>query len=197
MMKNLILIFSLAFSLPAFAATSPLSVSVVPPVQFPPDDFNVTGARISALWGHHRNVYGLDVGALGNFTDQRFVGLAISGLFNKTGGDTTILGLQLAGATNINTGKTNVYGVQLAGGINMNTAASSVIGLQAALLANLSPHTNIYGLQIGLYNQALSVYGIQIGLVNVCNSLHGIQIGLINFHHQGVFKVSPLLNIGF
>lgn len=191
----IVILFSF-LSLPSFAATSPLSVGIVPPVQFPPDDFNVTGLRMSLLWGKHRDVYGLDIGALGNITEQRFVGIGLAGGFNYTQGHTTILGLQLAGGANINTEKTNVYGAQLALGFNSNTATSSVTGIQAAI-ANLSGHTTIYGAQIGVYNRAQEVYGLQIGLVNVASSLHGIQIGLINFHHKGIFAVSPILNIGF
>src|SRR5690606_28112402 len=88
----------LAFvSFTAHAAMSPLSVSVVPPAQFPPSDFSVTGIRASVLWGHHRNMYGVDLGLVGNITDQTFTGIAVSGLFNYTTGTTTAVGTQLAG----------------------------------------------------------------------------------------------------
>jgi len=184
------------FSSSAHAAASPLSVSVFPPVEFPPNDFAITGARVSLLWGSHRNMYGLDLGVLGNITEQDFTGLAISGLFNATHGTTNVLGLQFAGITNINTGKTNVYGLQAALLMNYNTAESKVAGLQLAL-ANWSPFTSIYGFQIGIYNKARTVHGLQIGLVNDCEDLHGVQIGLVNFNHKGPFVVSPLLNVGF
>ncbi len=181
----------------AFAALSPLSVGIAPPIQFPPSDFSVTGVRMSALWGKHRDMYGVDLGVLGNITEQDFVGIGVGGLFNATHGTTKIIGLQLAGITNVNTNKTDVFGFQIAGIMNYNTASSSVSGVQASLLANWSPHTNIYGVQMGLYNKAQAVYGLQIGLVNSAQSLHGIQIGLINFHDKGLFKVSPILNVGF
>lgn len=193
-----ILLVALLFNLtPALAAMSPLSVGIVPPVQFPPSDFSVTGLRLSLIYGDHRDLYGIDFGVIGNITRQTFTGLAVSGAFNITHGTTTILGLQLAGLANINTEKTGVYGLQVAGLMNQNTASSSVTGLQLALLANLADHTNIYGLQVGLYNRAQSVYGLQIGLVNVANSLHGVQIGLVNFHTTGLFSVSPIINVGF
>ncbi len=180
----------------AFAAISPVSVSVLKPVQFPPSDFSITGARLSLLWGQHRDLYGVDLGVIGNITEQSFVGVGVSGGFNWTQGQTTILGLQLAGIGNFNTNKTNVYGLQLALLTNYNTAASQVTGIQAALV-NYSPHTNIYGVGLGLYNRAQDVYGVQIGLVNVADNLHGIQIGLINFNHKGLFVVSPIINVGF
>ncbi len=180
----------------AAAAVSPLAISIVKPIQFPSEDFSITGARLSLLWGKHRDVYGLDFGLLGNITEQTFTGLSVSGLFNITHGTTTILGLQLAGLANVNTNKTNAYGLQLALLTNYQDAASSIVGVQVAL-ANLTPHTDVYGLQVGLYNKAQSVHGLQIGIVNSTSDLHGIQIGLVNFNEKGMFGVSPILNIGF
>ena len=180
----------------AEAAVSPLSINIIPPVQFPPNSFSVVGLRASVLWGKHRDMYGLDFGVAGNITEQDFIGIGASGLFNWTQGQTTVLGLQLAGLFNLNSNKTSVYGLQVALGANSNTAASKIVGLQVSM-ANLSKHTNIYGFQVGLYNRALNVYGLQIGLINYATSLHGIQIGLINFHHKGTVSVSPLINIGF
>ena len=195
---SLFFLFSVFLTLEsARAAITPLAVSIVPPVQFPPEDFSITGARLSFLWGHHRDLYGVDLGLLGNITDQEFTGIALSGVFNYTKGTTTILGAQIAGVTNINNNKTSVYGLQMALGLNSNIATSTVVGLQAALLGNLSPFTDIYGVQLGLYNKAQSVYGLQLGLVNVTSNLHGVQIGLVNFNSKGPFTVSPILNVGF
>jgi hypothetical protein len=191
------ILFALFFNLAtANAAVSPLSVSVLPPVQFPPEDFTVTGARASVLWGRHHAIYGLDLGLIGNITTQNFVGVAASGIFNITNGNTNIIGLQFAGITNVNTNKTSVYGLQFAGILNSNTAESKVVGLQVSLI-NLADHTKIYGIQAGIYNHAIEVYGLQIGIVNVTENLHGVQIGLINFNHKGVFAVAPILNVGF
>ncbi|CAN5715299.1 hypothetical protein BH10BDE1_BH10BDE1_03700 [soil metagenome] len=181
----------------AAAAVSPIAVSIVPPVQFPSDEFSVTGLRLSALWGHHRDLYGIDLGVLGNITDQTFTGIGLSGLANMTHGMTTIIALQAAGLANVNTQKTDVYGVQVAGAINWNSAQSKVVGLQLAILSNLSPNTTVYGAQIGIYNRAQEVYGFQIGVVNLTKNLHGIQIGLVNFNETGIFGVSPILNAGW
>lgn len=189
-------LFVLAFMSGAHAAVSPIAIDIVPPVQFPPDDFNVTGLRASVLWGDQRNVYGVDVGLLGNITQQDFVGLGVSGVFNWTRGTTTALGAQLAGVANINTNKTSVYGVQAALITNYNSAEAKVVGFQVAL-ANISQFTDIYGVQMGLYNRAKDVRGFQIGLVNVAENLHGVQIGLVNINHKGPFAVSPFLNVGF
>ncbi len=129
--------------------------------------------------GDHREVHGIDLALIGNRTRQNFTTLSVSGVFNFNDSDGTIVGAQLAGITNINKGHTNVYGIQ------------------AAIVANLGKFTDIYGVQLGLYNRARHVYGLQIGLVNVCSNLHGIQIGLANFNDEGRFRVTPLINIGF
>lgn len=183
-------------STPCFAAMTPLSVGVVPPVQLPPQDYTITGARVSVLYGHHHNVYGLDLGLVGNITQQNFVGVGLAGIFNATHGTTRIIGLQAAGVGNFNTNKIAVYGLQLALFTNYNSGESELFGLQVAA-ANLSEFTTIYGVQAGLYNKAKAVYGFQIGIVNVASSLHGVQIGLLNFNATGLFKVSPFLNVGF
>ncbi len=168
----------------------------MPPVQFPAEDFSITGLRLSLLYGRQRDVYGFDFGVLGNTTNQTFTGAAASGLFNINRGMTTILGLQAAGAVNWSTQKTNVFGVQVALGANIVEAESSVNGLQLALV-NMASHTTVRGFQVGAYNVADKVYGFQIGVVNVVNNLHGLQIGLLNFNHTGLFAVSPVINFGF
>jgi hypothetical protein len=194
---KVLLIFSFFFGVvPAYAAFSPISLSIAPPVQFPPEDFNITGLRLSLLYGRQRDIYGLDLAAGGNITDGNFAGLAVSGIFNKTNGTTTILGLQAAGGFNINSNKATIIGLQVALGMNHNSAESSLWGVQLAAV-NLSEHTKVHGAQIGLYNLAEEVYGFQIGVINHCKDLHGLQIGFLNWHDDGLFKVSPILNFGF
>ena len=181
----------------AQAMVSPLSINIVPPVEFPPADFNVAGLRASVLWGSQRAVYGIDLGVLGNMTEINMVGIAVAGGFNINHGSVTAIGTQLAGLFNYNGNKTAIYGTQIALGVNYNDAQSVVSGLELAGIANLSKFTNIYGAQIALYNRAQDVYGFQIGLVNSCSNLHGVQIGLLNFNDKGLFSVSPILNVGF
>jgi hypothetical protein len=181
----------------AFAAVSPLGLAIVPPVQFPPYDFTVAGARASVFWGKHRNVYGLDVGLLGTMTEQNLGGIQVAGGINYNKGMSTVIGLQAAGLSNINVNKAWILGVQATAGINSNQAESTIIGLSIGALANLSPYTKVFGAQVGLYNKAREVYGFQIGLINSTESLHGLQIGLVNFHTRGLFSISPIINFGF
>jgi hypothetical protein len=203
MSKNIfiLLIATVVFSIffikgQAQAAISPIAIDIAAPLQFPPEDFYVTGLRVSALWGEHRGVYGIDIGGIGNISDQTFAGLAVAGGFNWTKGNTTIVGLQAAGLMNYNVQKTNVVGVQVAA-VNSNVAESTIVGLEIGPIANLAPHTTIYGFQVGLYNKAYEVNGFQIGLLNFTTTLHGLQIGLVNFNEKGLFSVCPILNFGF
>lgn len=196
-LKRLLLcLILICFTIPAHASMSPVAIAIVPPVQFPHHDFDVTGLRLSLLLGHHRSMYGIDLGVIGNTTDVEFVGLAVSGGYNLTYGQTTIVGLQAAGITNINVSKTRVTGLQLSL-VNSNVADTKIYGFAIGPIANLGDHTKVYGVEFGLYNKADEVFGFQIGLVNVVNSLHGLQIGLVNFHHKGIFAVCPILNVGW
>lgn len=181
---------------PVFAAVTPLAVAILPPVQFPHAGFDIVGVRASALWGKHRQVFGLDIGAIGNMTQLHSAGISVAGGFNMNFGTATVIGLQAAGGANINKNKARVVGAQIAGILNSNVAESSVYGLQVALV-NMCAHTKVGLLQAGVYNEAQVVYGFQIGLINKAKTLHGLQIGLLNFHHDGVFSVSPILNVGF
>lgn len=196
MTRALALFVLVTSAISAHGAFSPVSVNIVPPIQFPPGDFTITGVRVSALYGRQRDIYGLDAGVLGNITELDFVGIGVSGVFNITHGSTTAVGLQAAGLFNLNTQKSTVLGIQLAAGWNENTAESSVIGFQIAC-ANLSAHTAVYGLQVGAYNRARAVYGFQVGVINDADNLHGIQVGLVNYNRTGTLAVSPAINIGF
>lgn len=157
---------------------TPLSLAIFPPVQFPPSDFYVRGIRLSAIMGSNRKMSGIDLGLIGNKTDQEFKGLAIAGLFNWNSGTSKIIGAQLAIGTNYNAGEGQIYGFQ-------------------ASLVNKSKYMDLYGVQVGLYNQARNVYGLQLGLFNRAANLHGIQIGLANFNDGGQFGVSPIINFGW
>jgi hypothetical protein len=179
----------------AQAGVSPLGIAIIPPVELPPQDFTVVGARLSVIYGENYNMYGVDLGAIGNITDQNFVGIGVAGGFNYNKGESTILGLQVAGLANINVNKATIIGAQVAA-FNSNQAESSLVGLDLGLV-NYAPFTHIVGVQAGLYNRAHVVSGFQIGLINIADNLQGIQIGLANINHQGLFAFSPFLNIGF
>lgn len=192
----ILITFSMLPQAHAAPLNSTISFNILPPVQFPQRDYKITGLRLSALWGNQQDVYGLDIGGLGNVTEGAFGGSAIAGVFNVTHHLTRVVGFQLAGGANINTEKTQIYGVQGAIGANINTAESSLYGFQFGLM-NFSMNTNVYGVQVGLFNQARGVYGLQVGFINMANNVHGLQIGFLNFNETGLFAISPVLNFGW
>ena len=194
-LKLAVLALGFLFIQEAHALVSPLGISLIPPVELPPADFTITGARINLIWGDQHNVYGLDVGTILNSTLQNSGGLQLAGGVNWNKGSTTILGLQVAGLANINVQHTFVLGLQVAL-YNANLGESKIIGIEAGAINN-SAHTKLYGVQVGLYNKALEVYGFQIGLINSVADLHGLQIGLLNFNDHGLFAIAPILNFGF
>jgi hypothetical protein len=194
-LKLAVLVLGLAFTFQAQALTSPIGISLFPPIELPPADFTVTGIRIDLLWGNQSNVYGFDFGTLVNSTLQNSGGVQIAGGLNYNKGSTTVLGLQAAGIANVNLQKTYVLGLQVAL-YNANLGESTLVGLEAGGINN-SPHTKLYGFQVGLYNKAVEVYGFQIGLINSVANLHGLQIGLLNFNDHGLFAIAPILNFGF
>jgi hypothetical protein len=180
----------------AEAAMSPLGISIVPPLQFPPENFTVTGLRANVLFGNHQKVYGFDLGVVGNITSQNLTGVQLAGGFNFNKGETHAVLAQVAGGGNWNVNKASIVGIQAAVLVNSNKAESSLVGVGVAAL-NLTDFTKVYGIQAGLYNSARVVTGFQIGIVNKTDELRGFQIGLINFNNKGLFSVSPFLNFGF
>jgi hypothetical protein len=191
---KLIFVFLITFlPLDASAIVSPIGLAMFPEFQLPPRDSSVAGLRMSVFWGENKKVYGLDIGGIGNKTTGKFVGTAVSGVFNLTE-KTTIVGLQVAGITNISKGDSSIVGVQLSAIANINGNKSHLLGLQASLYNKVA---EMSGVQIGAFNKADILHGVQIGLVNSAKSLYGVQIGLINVSRNGLFGVFPVFNLGF
>ena len=102
----------------------PFSISVLPFFQFPSEDTNVAGLRLTALWGKHKRIHGVDLSFGANSTEGRFVGIGLSGLLNVCSGENLILGLQAAGLMNWN-GDATVLGAQLGSLLNWNASFAS------------------------------------------------------------------------
>ena len=61
------------------ADTTPVMVSLVTPVQAPSRNYDVTGLRLSLIYGECQDFTGLDIGVIDN-TRKDFTGLAIGGI---------------------------------------------------------------------------------------------------------------------
>ena len=62
-----------------FADTTPVMVSLVTPVQAPSRSYDVTGLRLSLIYGECQDFTGLDIGVIDN-TRKDFTGLAVGGI---------------------------------------------------------------------------------------------------------------------
>lgn len=99
-------------------------------------------------------------------------------------------------------------------GLQLNILRNDVKDRSAAFQVGLYNSTGIadmFGIQVGLWNEANSLKGIQAGLVNLVGDMSGIQVGLINRSEElygfqlGLINIIrdaevsffPIANIGF
>lgn len=189
------------------ADSSPVMVSLVAPAQAPAWDWDVTGFRLSLLYGDCRDFAGLDIGVASRASGD-FAGLGVGGVNIVNG---RLRGLQVGlfnWADDSASGRP--LGVQY-GGINY---ADSFLGLQDGFV-NVSSGW-LSGVQYGYLNCARDVFGVQcgsmlvlgasiawgcvdgcqIGIVNYAHTMScGVQIGLVNIIANGGFlPVLPLVN---
>lgn len=119
---------------------SPFGLSLVPPLQLPAEDWDVTGLRLNLLMGRNRDVGFIDLGVLANIADCDSRGITVSGVFNKVDGE----------ATGIVIAPLNFTG--------------SVSGVEVGLFNRVERGM---GLMVGLVNYAGQFDGMQIGFINV------------------------------
>ena len=151
---------------------TPIQSAVFNPAQLFPENTDVRGLRVSALYGKNASVYGLDVGLV-NEVEERVSGVQLASIANRVGElDGLDVGL-------VNEVEERVRGVQLASVANFT---GELAGVQLA----------------GILNRSKSVVGVQIGgLVNDAERLVGLQIGLLNFNKSGPLPFFPIFNFGF
>jgi len=174
--------------LPPAAGILPFAFGIFPAVEIPSQDWDVALFRVNLFVGRHRDVYGLDVGVIGNETTGEFVGVQAAGLYNRIGRSEGAF--QFAGI--------------------MNRSAGDFAGLQAAFAANITDGTmtgfqcglvnraaRLDGLQIGFFNIAETGSGVQIGFWNSARSLEGLQIGFGNYNADSSMPFLPIVNFAF
>ena len=174
--------------IPPGAGTTPFAFAIVPGVSIPPEDWSVVGLRINLFAGRHRDVWGVDIGGLGNELTGNLTGLQGAGLWNRIG--EAPAAIQSAGLANLC--ERDFRGVQTAG--IYNWTGEEFIGIQVGLLNRAGGLT---GLQAGLYNAADHGAGLQIGLVNTARALSGVQIGLANINAESPLRFFPVVNMAF
>ena len=173
--------------LPPCGGYAPLAISIVPPVQLPPADFDIYGARLNVFVGQHRNVAFVDAGVLGNIVDGNLTGAELAGFYNRIGSSDGAI--QVAGIMNYV--KHDFCGVELA---LVNRVGGDMQGIQAGAV-NLTEDGA--GIQLGLINSAERFSGLQVGVVNYAYQLEGLQIGAFNVIENSNIPFLPLINAAF
>lgn len=140
----------------AVSGTSFVAVGIAPRVELPSLDYEITGLRLNLLVGDHTDVYGLDVGVLGNFVKREIGGLQVAGLFNVVGES----GGALQFACICNNCKGIFSGAQI-GAVNVAEKCT--------------------GLQLGLVNRAYRMSGVQVGLLNFIDTSAVSIFPIVNF----------------
>lgn len=172
------------------AGILPLAIGIIPPLQMPPEAWDIVGIRLNLLAGRHNNVAILDIGTLANLALGEVIGIEVAGLWNQVNQD--LMGIQISGIANRVYG--DLTGLQIAGIANYNAAADTT-GLQIAPVNVNQGETT--GVQIGIYNQVESMSGVQIGLFNSAKNYYGMQLGLCNLIRQSPFPFMVIMNFGF
>ena len=168
---------------------TPFAISLLPPVQAPFSDWDVTGLRVGILAARHHNVLFLSTSGLVDLATGDVNGIEVAGLCNHIGRSSGAF--QVAGVLNSVDG--DFVGVQVAGvynAVNAEAAGMSVAAFNRA--------ETMEGLQVGLFNRARALSGVQIGVVNLVeDGSECIQLGLVNVMRDGIYPVMPVMNIGF
>ena len=166
----------------------PFAIGLLPSVEIPAENWDVFFLRINIFVGRHNNVYGLDLGCVGNEVKNNFIGVQSAGIYNKIGYSDGAL--QVAGVLNRSLG--DFYGVQVASFVN--STEGKMTGLQVAIVNRA---TTLDGVQIGLLNLAQAGSGVQIGIWNSAKNFEGLQIGLGNYNEGSSLEFFPIMNLGF
>lgn len=209
-MKKFVFAVSLFAAVAAFAEKTPVMFSLFTPVQVPSRAYDVTGFRLSLLYGDCKNFTGLDIGVV-DHTGGDFTGIQIGGV-NVV--DDRFLGGQL-GLVNWNSHDVREWDkVSTGAQIGVLNYAGSFCGLQDGIV-NVTGD-KFSGLQSGFVNfthdllgaqcggyivfgvnvASGKVRGCQIGLFNYAEEMEsGLQIGIVNvISRNGWLPVLPIVN---
>ena len=210
---------------------TPLEINLASPLQVPFSVRDVWGIRANIIYGRALNVYGLDfglvgvnnadmsgvelegfnwivgnlyglqVGAIGNVVMKHAYGVQLGGIINRVQDESEGLMMGLLDFT------TGYKGVEL-GALTWDVAyvtgaqvglvnvAKDVSGAEIGALNFVNG--NMTGAQIGLFNSVAGIAsGVQIGAFNAAQNLTGLQIGLININAEGAWPIMVIVNANF
>ena len=149
---------------------SMIGLALCTPIQFPSEEVEVNGLRLSVICAYNEAANGLDCGFVCLSGTGGTEGLQAGVFLNKTAGPMCGLSISL-----INIAETEITGMQIGG---YNEAGSNSQNNGAA------NYETSRGIQMGAANVANSIFkGLQLGLFNISNSIFkGCQIGALNLY---------------
>ena len=216
MKKMAVMATAVVFAASLFGeGTTPVMVSLLTPVQAPSRSYDVTGFRMSLLYGDCRDFSGFDIGLVQRAAGE-FDGLAVGGANIANGG---LYGVQMGlvnwcgksdadcpyhsagmqvGALNyaesfagVNYGLVNIAGERFYGFQDgfVNVTGGYLAGMQYGFV---SYSGEVYGMQSGVWLLlgvnfvGGAVKGCQVGILNFAGTMeYGVQIGAVNIIANG------------
>ena len=170
----------LFFAMPALAEAS---FQFTAPGVRAPDDPNVSGFRLSLLYGKAASVSGFDLGLASVSETSKMSGFgAILGLARITGPSSGFVGALI----NIHTGETSSVNAAFINSVKMVKRGGANIGF-VNITEGFSA-VDVSGLAIS------DESNVQVGFVNVTEKINSLQIGILNFAENGFFPVFPFFN---
>lgn len=177
-------------------ASTPVQLSL-PGINLPASQ-QVSGARLSVLYGQTGSVTGLDVPLFALSDTSHFTGIQFAPAIGAGRVRQSFKGVAVS---LVNWHEGQDLGVNL-GLVNLTNQAQ---GLNVGFL---NVGNNMRGLNLGTVNvaqgNALANVGFvnyaerttfQLGLFNATQHLDGVQIGLGNYAANGIFPILPLINV--
>ena len=103
-----------------------------------------------------------------------------------------------------------IYFEGLQANILRNDVKDGCAGIQCGIYNSVA-RGDLFGVQVGLWNESLSHRGAQVGLVNVSGdsqgfqlglinrseTMYGFQVGLVNIIRDAEIQFCPFVNVGF
>ena len=180
-MKRVILSACLVL-LPSLAAADTGFQLAVPSVNIPKDP-DVSGMRLSFLYGKNHSTHGLDVGLLSVSDTSDFSGLAlVAGVSKVTGAMSSGVAFSLV---NYHTGTDS--GVNGAF-INLLNEAGGAFNTGFVIIAKGATLVDLGGVNVSKSS------GAQIGFINVTKHIKSFQFGFLNMAENGFLPVFPIFN---
>jgi hypothetical protein len=179
--KRVILCLCLALFSKAAAADTPFQLGL--PGLNVPSDPQVSGMRLSFLWGKNRSTHGFDVGLLSMSETSDFSGLAlVGGVSRVTGRMDSGVAFSLV---NLHSGSDS--GVNGAF-INLLHDTEHAFNTGFVIIASGTTLVDLGGVNVSNASTA------QIGFINVTKQIKSFQFGFINVADNGFLPVFPVFN---